>query len=125
MDRLATRPRDAVLFAILTLKDTPRAWRLAHDLNLADDDAWARLAKAYEKVDPTAVLPVLAMLAAHELTEADARRYRAAAQYLARMRRIAAATEHAGEVDVLIADLRMAHRRRPRLQHEFDRAGLP
>ena len=41
------------------------------------------------------------------------------------MRRLAANTEQDAHVDDLIAELRQTHRRRPRLQQEFDRAGLP
>ncbi|MGH3267217.1 MAG: hypothetical protein ACRDNS_35140 [Trebonia sp.] len=33
--------------------------------------------------------------------------------------------DHEVEVDWFIAELREANRRRPRLQQEFDRAGLP
>ena len=63
------------------------------------DRAWSDLVKAYEKVDPSAVLPVL--------------------------NRLAAGSEHDAEVDWFIAELRETNRRRPRLQQEFDRAGLP
>lgn len=125
MERLDAHPRDAVLFSLLTLQDPSLAWELAHRLQLEDDDTWERLAKAYEKIDALAVLPVLATLVEHQLTQADAQRYRAAARYLARMRRLAAGTDRAPEVDDLIVELRQAHRRRPRLQQEFDRAGLP
>ncbi|MHB1213021.1 MAG: hypothetical protein ACYC90_13720 [Candidatus Nanopelagicales bacterium] len=124
-ERLASMPRDAVLFTLLTLDDIPRAWQLAHDLELSDADMWARLAKAYEEVDALAVLPVLEQLARGDLIQADARRYRTAAVRLDRMRAIAAGTDHARDVDVLIAELRQANRHRPRLQQEFDRAGLP
>ena len=86
---------------------------------------WDRLAKAYEKVDPLAVLPVLRRLAENELTQTGAQPYRLAARRLARMRRLAAGSDLCAEVDDLIADLREIHRRRPRLQLEFDRAGLP
>jgi len=41
------------------------------------------------------------------------------------MRKLAAGNDAAGQVDILIADLRETHRRRPRLQQEFDRTGLP
>jgi hypothetical protein len=58
---LAASPRDAVLFA-LTLKEVQLAWNLAYSLGLDSDDVWERLATAYEKVDPLAVLPVLARL---------------------------------------------------------------
>lgn len=124
-ERLATSPRDAVLFTLLTLNDVPRAWHLAHELGLSEADTWTRIATAYEKVDALAVLPVLERLARGDLTEADAKRYRAAAVRLDRMRAIATGTSHAGDVDELIAELRQANRHRPRLQQEFDRVGLP
>ena len=126
LDQLAaTRPRDTVLFAQLTLTDLPLAWTLAHELELTDDGAWSELAKAYEKLDPLAVLPVLSRVVDHDLANTGAAHYRAAARRLARMRRIAAGTDQASGVDALIAELRQTHRRRPRLQQEFDRAGLP
>lgn len=124
-ERLASQPRDVVLFTLLTLDDLPRAWRLAHELELTDSDMWTRLAKAYEKVDALAVLPVLEQLARGDLVEADASRYRSAAVRLARMRAISVDTEHAEGVDTLIAELRHTNRHRPRLQQEFDRVGLP
>ena len=125
MDVLAPRPREAVLFVLLTLKDVKLGWNLAHSLGLTDDATWKELVTKYEKVDPLAVLPVLKRLAVDELVEAKAQNYRFAARRLAKMRRLAAGTERAVEVDALIAELRETHRRRPRLQQEFDRAGLP
>jgi hypothetical protein len=41
------------------------------------------------------------------------------------MRTLAAGTDQADTVDTFIAELRDTHRRRPRLQQEFDRARLP
>ena len=122
---LAVSPRDAVLFALLTLKEVQLAWNLAYSLGLDSDDVWERLATAYEKVDPLAVLPVYARLVDNELTEAGAQHYRIAARRLAKMRRLATGSAEAAGIDELIADLRETHRRRPRLQQEFDRAGLP
>ncbi|MGQ0844379.1 MAG: DUF6880 family protein [Sporichthyaceae bacterium] len=124
-DRLADSPRDAVLFALLTLRDPEQAWTLAHTLGLSCTDTWTRLAKEYQKHDPLAVLPVLAMLVETDLVRADARNYQIAARRLKTMRKLAAGTEKASEVDDLVAGLREEHRRRPRLQQEFDRAGLP
>jgi hypothetical protein len=121
----ATSPSDAVLFTLLTLKDAQAAWHLAHSLTLDSDHAWAEVAKAYGKVDPLAVLPIHQRLVEHELVEAGAQHYRLAARRLAKMRKLAAGSEAADEVDDLIAGLRETHRRRPRLQQEFDRAGLP
>lgn len=122
---LAAIPSDAVLFALLTLKDVQFAWDLAHSLGLDSARTWGELIKAYEKVDPIAVLPIHQRLIENELVEAGAQHYRLAARRLARMRKLAAGNEEAVEVDDLIADLRETHRRRPRLQQEFDRAGLP
>ncbi len=122
---LAASPSDAVLFALLTLKDAQFAWNLAHSLGLDSDHTWSVLAKAYEKVDPLAVLPVHQRLVESELIEAGAQHYRLAARRLAKMRKLAAGSDKAVELDDLIAELRDTHRRRPRLQQEFDRAGLP
>src|SRR5829696_10072313 len=122
---LAASPRDAVLFALLTLKEVQAAWNLAYSLGLDSDDVWERLATAYEKVDPLAVVPVLARLVDNELTEAGAQHYRIAARRLAKMRKLASGSAEAAGVDELITDLRETHRRRPRLQQEFNRAGLP
>jgi len=125
MATLAAQPSDAALFALTTLKDVPLAWNLAHSLGLDSDHTWAELVKAYQKVDPIAVLPIHQRLVENELVETGAQHYRLAARRLATMRRLAADTEHQADVDNLIAELRQTHRRRPRLQREFDRAGLP
>ena len=114
-----------MLFALLTLKEPQFAWNLAHSLALDSDHTWSELVKVYEKVDPIAVLPVHQRLVENELVEAGAQHYRLAARRLAKMWKLTAGSEHAGAVDKLIAELRETHRRRPRLQQEFDRAGLP
>jgi hypothetical protein len=125
MATLAAQPNDAVLFALTTLKDASLAWNLAHELGLDSDHTWSDLAKAYQKVDPIAVLPIHHRLVEHELVHTGAQHYRRAARRLATMRRLAANTDQEAHVDDLIAELRQTHRRRPRLQQEFDRAGLP
>ncbi len=122
---LATNPSDAVRFTHLTLKDVEGAWHLAQTLVLESDDTWDVLINAYEQVDPLAVLPIHRRLVEHELVDADAQHYRRAALRLARMRRLAAGTDASAQIDDLVAALRDVHRRRPRLQQEFDRAGLP
>ena len=101
------------------------AWNLAHSLALDSDHTWSELVKVYEKVDPLAVLPIHQRLVENELVEAGAQHYRLAARRLAKMRKLASGSDQAVEVDELIAELRETHRRRPRLQQEFDRAGLP
>jgi hypothetical protein len=125
LERLGDSPRDAVLFALLTLQDIALAWHLAHNLGLRDNDTWTRLVKQYQKVDPLAVIPVLAGLVEDDLLCSQARNYQIAARRLRTMRQLAAGTAMVGEVDDLVAELRQTHRRRPRLQLEFDRAGLP
>ncbi|MEP6527083.1 MAG: DUF6880 family protein [Nocardioidaceae bacterium] len=125
IERLADSPRDAVQFALLSLQDVPFAWQLAHSLALDDDRTWSDLVKAYEKIDPLAVLPVLNRLVLRELVETGAQHYKIAARRLKKMRTLAVGSEYTAEVDQLIADLRESNRRRPRLQQEFDRAGLP
>lgn len=125
LDTLARSPRDVVIFALHHLGDAELAWTLAHNLGLTDTRSWSALVDAYEQVDPLAVLPVLQDLVATDLRDADARGYQQAARRLRRMRRLAAGTDRTREVDDLIAVLREEHRRRPRLQREFDKAGLP
>lgn len=122
---LAASPRDAVLFALLTLKDPEFAWNLAHSLALDSDHTWSEPVKAYEKVDPIATLPIHQRLVENELVEAGAQHYRLAARRLPKMRKLSAGSDKLAEVHDLIAELRETHRRRPRLQQEFDRAGLP
>lgn len=125
-ERLAPQPRDAVLFTQNTLKDVPLAWNLAHSLGLRDASTWSDLVKAYEKRDPLAVLPVHTELVEADLAaKADAKNYRSAARRLKKMRKLAAGSSESAGVDEFIADLRDTYRRRPRLQEEFDRAGLP
>lgn len=125
LDSLAESPRDAVCFVQRHLGDVSLAWQLAHTLGLRDARTWSDLAKVYEKHDAEAVLPVYTELVEDELQVADAGNYRSAARRLKKMRKLAAGTPSAAQVDELIAGLREQHRRRPRLQQEFDRAGLP
>jgi hypothetical protein len=122
---LAARPDQAVLFALHTLKDPRLAWDQSAGLRIDDDHSWAEVAKAYEPIDPLAVLPIHRRLVEHELVNAGAQRYQRAARRLARMRKLAADTDQADVVDTFIAELRDTHRRRPRLQQEFDRERLP
>ncbi len=114
-----------MLFSIGTLNDPRLALEQAVALGLDDDRVWSELANAYEPVDPLAVVPIHRRLVEHELVNADAHHNRLAARRLAKMRKLAAGTDHAAEVDTFIAGLRDTHRRRPRLQQEFNRAGLP
>ena len=64
----------------------PYAWDLAHTLGLRDADVWLRLVQDYARIEPLAVLPILAELDENELTEAGAQHYRIAARRLKKMR---------------------------------------
>ncbi len=101
------------------------AWGLAHELHLNDADAWDRVLKKYEKLDPIATLPVHTRLVEDLLVDAGVQNYQRAAKRLRAMRALATGTSHAVDVDAFIAQLRDTHRRRPRLLHQFDRAQLP
>jgi hypothetical protein len=122
---LGRDPWQAVVFSLHHLKNTRLAWQQAHDLGLDDDRTWSDLAAAYEPIDPAATLPVHCRLVEHDLEHAGAQHYQHAARRLVRMRRIATTTGQLAELDAYIAELRELHRRRPRLQHEFDKARLP
>ncbi len=122
---LEQRPTEAVSFALRGLDDVHRAWELAHALGMTDLGLWDDLATRYETIDPIAVLPVHTTRVLADLDHADVRRYRAAARRLARMQILVRGTVHEAEVRELVAALRDEHRRRPRLQQEFTRAGLP
>lgn len=125
MTTLNTRPAQAVSFALHSLDDPGLAWRLAHDLGLEDHQLWADLADRYETIDPAAVLPIHIRQIHALLENADAKHYRTAARKLGHLRALTKGTDQAAGIDQLIADLRDTHRRRPRLQQEFDRVRLP
>lgn len=125
LQALSRQPYEAVIFTLNTLHDPRAAWVLAHDLSLDSDRGWATLIDAYERIDALAVIPIHERLVRTELSNTGAEHYRRAGRRLARMRSLVAGTLSAALVDALIADLREEHKRRPRLQQEFTRAGLP
>lgn len=125
MSTLAASADDAAMFALSTLKDPVLAWELAHSLALDDDRVWSHLLKVYDTIDPVAALPVHRRLVENVLVATGAQHYRLAARRLATMRKLSAGLPVSAEVDAFIAELRETHRRRPRLQQEFTRAGLP
>lgn len=125
MNALDQWPREAVSFALHTLDDVHLAWDLAHSLDLDEPGLWETLAERYETIDPLAVVPVHTRHVMAHLEHSDAQHYRAAARTLAHLRALTRGTDQADSIDNLIADLRDLHRRRPRLQREFNREGLP
>lgn len=124
MAALSGDPREAVNFALSTLKDPALAWQLAHDLVLEDNDTWVRVADAYRRINPNATVPIYSRAATDALVTTDVRAYKHAAKLLARALDLAAGTEREREVTDLVAELRETYRRRRRMLQEFDRAGL-
>jgi uncharacterized Zn finger protein len=125
LSALSSQPDQAVLFCLLSLQDPRLAWETAHSLELEDNHVWVEVVKAYQKLDPIGSLVIHRRLVADELAWSDAQHYRKAARRLATMRKLAAGTDFLKEVDAFISELRSTHKRRPRLQLEFDRAHLP
>ncbi|MDO5678317.1 MAG: hypothetical protein Q4G35_12515 [Propionibacteriaceae bacterium] len=121
---LKTQPDEAVRFAIAD-GDPSRALELAHELGPIDTMTVQELAKALDKDDPVAALDLHTELVNGMLIEANANNYRAAAVRLKHMTKVAQGTGLEQHVEELITFLREEHRRRPRLQQEFDKAGLP
>ena len=119
---LAASPRDAVLFALLTLKEVQFAWKLAFSLGLDSDDVGAA---GHGVREGRPARRAAARPARRERTDGGRR---AALpdrpRRLAKMRKRATGSRRQG-LNEFIAELRETHRRRPRLQQEFDRAGLP
>lgn len=123
--RLKGRPREAVAFLLRQLADVDSAWQVAHEhADLVGAGLWGELAEARGLSHPDEAVPVLVRLANDELRETGAQYYRVAASLLVRARRFAVAAGQGDDFDAIVREMREVHRRRPRLQQEFDRAGL-
>jgi hypothetical protein len=116
-------PPEAVLFALST--DPRAALDLSDELGVRDRAVTEQLAAALEPIDVAQALPLHRDLVEADLLQTESRRYRPAAQRLARMRELAAGTALANPVDAFIAELRGRYPRRSRMLAEFDRARLP
>lgn len=108
--------------------DVERAWREA--LQAADDgqsllaDQWDELVTRYAKIDPVAVLPVMAQLIDDRLVEANTRVYPGAVR---RMKALKKAALDAGRPEFAteyLAELRDRYKRRPSLIQRMDAARL-
>ena len=106
------------------LGDIPRAWAEAERRGVSNRWLWERLVGEYADTNPAAVIPVMRELVEGDLEVANAHNYGVAARRLVDMRRCAHAAGTAEEFEAYVAELREAHRNRPRLQKEFTRAGL-
>ena len=90
---LAASPRDAVLFALLTLKDVQLAWELAYSLGLDSDDRGATGQGVREGRPARRAADPRPGSSSNELIEAGAQHYRIAARRLAKMRKLAAGSD--------------------------------
>ena len=119
---LGRRDRGSLVDVLLADGDVEAAWRLAaEDLDELGDDRLARLAKAYEAVNPAAAVKVYLRVVESILETTDRRAYRAAVKQLGHARRAAEAAGLAPEHQSYLVDLREEHRRRPTLVAMLDK----
>lgn len=121
---LDAKDEETVQFVGWVLGDIPRAWAEAERRGVTSRHLWERLCADYGAANPSAVIPVLRDLVDGDLETANAQNYRTAAWRLVQMRRLALAAGTVEEFEDYLVELRETHRRRPRLQQEFTRAGL-
>jgi len=127
IERLRRRAWELIAY-LLGDGDVERAWREA--LQAAEDgrslhaDQWDDLVARYAKIDPVAVLPIMAQLIDDRLIEANTRVYPGAVR---RMKALVAAARAAARPEFAteyLAELRDRYRRRPSLIQRMDAAGL-
>lgn len=121
LSRLAAT--DRVAFLLYSEKSAAEAWDAAADLAVPVQ-LRADLVAAYQRIDPAAVLPSLRELVEVTLEVADAASYRDAARLLRTLVDLSDGLGRDAEARTYVSELRQEHRRRPRLQQEFDRQRL-
>lgn len=121
--RLRERSIRDLIETLLGLGLHDRAWASSRDQTL-DPQLWDRLVATREKHDPASVIPVMVELLNSELEVADAHNYKLAAKRLKRLRAAMTAVGGQRDFDVLVAELREKHKRRPRLMEELRKAGF-
>ncbi len=115
-------PRE-LINSLLALGLVDRAWQDALRLT-TDPVLWTQLVAAREKSDPASVVPVLLILINGDLKVSDARNYKSAVKRLKQLKKALVATGHGDDFAGIVADLREANRRRPRLLDELGRVGM-
>jgi hypothetical protein len=115
-------PRE-LIETLLALGLRDRAWQEAQGQPL-DENLWSRLVKSRQADDPESVIPMLRQLIDADLEVSDARNYRSAVKRLTQLRTVLTACGRGAEFAPIVAELRDAHRRRPRLLEEMRRARL-
>ena len=116
-------PADRVGFLLYSEKKAAEAWDASADLAVSVQ-LRADLVAAYQRIDPAAVLPSLRELVEVKLEVSDASNYRDAARLLRTLVDLSDGLGRGDEARAYVVQLRDEHRRRPRLQREFDRERL-
>lgn len=127
IDRMRERPWQLIAYLIET-DDIARAWtealRASENGKSLHPQQWDDLVDRYSKIDPVAVLPVMARLIDDRLVEANTRAYPGA---IRRMKKLRVAARAAGRPEIsddYLAELRRRYARRPSLIQRMDAAGL-
>lgn len=127
IDRMRERPRELIAY-LIDADDIARAWaeglRAAENATSIHSQQWDDLVDRYSKIDPVAVLPVMAQLIDDRLIEANTRAYPGAVRRMTKLRAAARAAGHPEIADDYLAEVRRKNARRPSLIQRMDAAGL-
>ncbi|HET8928403.1 MAG TPA: hypothetical protein VFN24_11345 [Microbacterium sp.] len=127
IDRMRERPWELIAYLIGT-DDVARAWTEALTASESGKSLhpqqWDDLVNRYRKIDPAAVLPVMAQLIDDRLVEANTRAYSGAIRSMKKLRVAARAAGRPEIADDYLAELRRRYARRPSLIQRMDAAGL-
>ncbi|MDO8381634.1 MAG: hypothetical protein Q7T17_01420 [Microbacterium sp.] len=127
IERMRERPWELIAYLIET-NDIARAWteglRASENGTSLHPQQWDNLVDRYSRIDPVAVLPVMAQLIDDRLVEANTRAYPSAIRRMTKLRIAARAAGRPEISDDYLADLRRRYARRPSLIQRMDAAGL-
>lgn len=127
IERLRERPGQLVSY-LTEVGDLHRAWaealRASESGKTLFSDQWDDLVDRYGKIDPVAVLPVMARLIDERLVEARSRVYGGAVRRMTKLRAAARAAGRPDIADDYLRELRQRYARRPALIQRMDAAGL-
>ena len=124
---LGARDPGGLVDVLLADGEPKAAWTLATTDPLGwevGEHRWERLAEARAVTHPVDAMAVWFRLVDEALTTADKRSYQGAVRYLKAAKKAATAADALIEVEVRVAGLRDAHRRRPSLIAMLDKAGF-
>ncbi|WP_454157730.1 DUF6880 family protein [Microbacterium lacticum] len=127
IERMRERPWELIAY-LTDANDLARAWtealRASANSKSLHASQWDDLVGRYSKIDPVAVLPVMAQLIDDRLIEANTRAYPGAVRRMTKLRAAARAAGRPEIADDYLADVRRRNARRPSLIKRMDAAGL-